>query len=209
MTLPFPSIHQALPHIDEDVLMDFSLKETTEVRDEILFVEGFLKDGFAKLCEPVQGRSFLYTGKRPTVGQSTETQLTFGNGEWCRLSGVVTAVGRMPTLKKWKSNTSYQACVKGQCTCPQVSPEQVMFELFAHDACLAGQTLESYAVLNFDFYHKEGILPIKCDRVYLIKYKVFDGHRYPWVVEQVTEVENLNDAPEAFHKWKQYWDETD
>lgn len=58
---------------------------------------GFIKDEISKMCEPVQGRSFLYTGKKPLVGQRTETQVRAG-GVSCRLSGVVTAVGPLPNF---------------------------------------------------------------------------------------------------------------
>jgi hypothetical protein len=33
---------------------------------------GFVKDDFAQMCAPVQGKPFLWTGIRPKVGQRLE-----------------------------------------------------------------------------------------------------------------------------------------
>ena len=71
-----------------------------------------MKDEWARLVEPVQrgveGRAFLWTGRKAEVGQRTETQITAANGGWCRLSGVVTDVGEMPTLDEWREGDSCQ-----------------------------------------------------------------------------------------------------
>ena len=78
----------------------------------ISFNSGFLKDEWSQLVEPIQrglnGRSFLWTGRKPEVGMRTETQVTTSNGEWCRLSGVVTEVGDMPSLDEWRAGNSCQ-----------------------------------------------------------------------------------------------------
>ena len=73
-----------------------------EIRD------GFIKDEFAKQCEPYQRPyEFLYTGRLPEVGQRTETQITSLNGNWCRLSGIVTEVGELPTFDMWVTVSFY------------------------------------------------------------------------------------------------------
>jgi len=64
------------------------------------FDSGFINDDFSKQCEPIQGRPFLYTGRAPKVGQRTEVAVHAG-GEYCRLSGVVSSVGEVPTFDQW------------------------------------------------------------------------------------------------------------
>ena len=58
--------------------------------------DGFINDEFAKKCEPVQGREFLYTSRQPKVGQRTETQIQVAGIHFCRLSGLVTEIGALP-----------------------------------------------------------------------------------------------------------------
>ena len=63
---------------------------------------GFVKDDFARMCAPVQGKPFLSTGSRPKVGQRLEIQMsveaadvseeTQGQMTWFRLSGLATFV---------------------------------------------------------------------------------------------------------------------
>lgn len=96
---PLPAYENENENIDNDTIT-------------ISFNSGFLKDEWSQLVEPIQrglnGRSFLWTGRKPEVGMRTETQVTTSNGEWCRLSGVVTEVGDMPSLDEWRAGNSCQ-----------------------------------------------------------------------------------------------------
>lgn len=60
--------------------------------------EGFVKDDFARRCQPVQQRPFLMTGVPPAVGQRLEIQMTRqSDGMWFRMSGLVTLVDDAPS----------------------------------------------------------------------------------------------------------------
>jgi len=70
-----------------------------------LFDDGYINDDFSRQCEPVQGRPFLYTGRAPRVGQRTEVAVRTGEN-YSRLSGIVTAVGVVPTFDQWVTTSS-------------------------------------------------------------------------------------------------------
>ena len=84
------------------------------------FRSGFINDDFSKQCEPIQGRPFLYTGRAPEVGQRTEVAVHAG-GEYCRLSGVVSSVGEVPTFDQWVTTSSI-APPPGCCDCKPADP---------------------------------------------------------------------------------------
>lgn len=66
------------------------------------FEDAFIRDEMAKDKEPFQRPyEFLFTGRKPKVGQRTETQLNVAGGQWCVLSGIVTEVGELPTFDMW------------------------------------------------------------------------------------------------------------
>lgn len=185
----------------------------------ISFQDGFINDDFAKLCEPFQPPfKFLWTGRKPRIGQRTETQVTV-NGIWCRLSGIVTNVGDLPSFPEWVNNSMLppQICLK--CN-PSIDPEEVLqpdvqvllepgcecfkCELMGSDSkltlavlkdrCLEkmgtvqNQTLTSYAYLNFDFFSKQDELPFKKGRIYKVQYKVDDRRMCFWCVTSIEDV---------------------
>lgn len=71
---------------------------------------GFVKDDFAKLCEPVQRAPFLYTGVVPKIEQRLQIQFDFPDGSWCRLSGEVIWVGELPTISEQDASHGYFWC---------------------------------------------------------------------------------------------------
>jgi hypothetical protein len=69
---------------------------------EISFSSGFIKDEMAKMMDSAQPlETFLWTGRQASVGQRAETQINCIGGAWCRLSGIVTEVGALPTVCEW------------------------------------------------------------------------------------------------------------
>lgn len=73
----------------------------------INFYDGAANDELAQNCERTQGCSFLYTGKNPEVGQRVEmrVQVDATSNTTCRLSGVVTQVGELPTFDQWVTSS--------------------------------------------------------------------------------------------------------
>lgn len=150
---------------------------------------------------------------------SAETQLSFHNGSWCRMSGVVTEVGFLPTVKVWQKTTKYLGCLDKGCVkdCyPTIfskydkcepSLELMMNDLFVHDGCLNGQRIVSYAILNYNFHgDREYFLPVRKDRVYRIEFEAQDMMYHFWVVKKVMDVTN-EPHPQVFSDWKQYWEQ--
>ena len=166
----------------------------------IQFCDGFVKDHFAKDCEPFQRPyQFLWTGRQARVGQRTETQVNAG-GQWCRLSGVITEVGPLPTMEEYKPSECDGSCgdpdcwdrFSEMCDCDkQAYREKQLQELGA----LNGQTMTSFAYLNFDFYHiledSPGALPFEVGRVYKVTHVVDDNKPCAWCV---TKIENVTDS---------------
>mmetsp|Transcript_26838 Transcript_26838/g.45740 ORF Transcript_26838/g.45740 Transcript_26838/m.45740 type:complete len:185 (-) Transcript_26838:528-1082(-) len=165
----------------------------------IAFQEGYIKDEWAKLVEPVyrsvEGRAFLYTGVKPAVGQRTETQIiiqpssstSFENGaSWCRLSGIVTDVGPLPSTATGEDNTKEN--------------KENASGTYYH-----GQTVTSYAFLNFDFYDRQEHLPFKRSRVYKVRHVADERKSFVWCVESIEDVTEMSQEkmPEAFRKWSE------
>lgn len=180
---------------------------------EIPFKDGYLKDEYAQRVEPIQrpieGREFLWTGRKAEVGQRTETQVITANGNnnaWCRLSGVVTHVGDMPTLDEWRTgNMNLPEGIKSQ-TLPVEKQLALRNEYIERYGTLHGQTITSYSFLNFDFYDRQDMLPFKSARVYRITYRADENMSFFWIVSKIEDVtddivseEEL--LPEVFRKW--------
>lgn len=76
---------------------------------------GFVKDQFAQSCQRIQYfRDFLFTGRRAAVGQRLEIQVDpvssssasrHGPG-FCRVSGILTELGPMPSFEEWITTTT-------------------------------------------------------------------------------------------------------
>ena len=59
----------------------------------------YIKDNFAKLCEPVQRMPFLWTGRIPLIGMRRETAVIV-DGKWARFSGFITNIDPPPTKEE-------------------------------------------------------------------------------------------------------------
>ncbi len=153
------------------------------------------------------------------VVSAAETQLSFDNGSWCRMSGVVTEVGVIPNPKLWLKTTMYLGCIEKGCLqeChPEVfvsvnkerpSLQAMMMDVLVREGCLNGQRVISYAILNFDFFgDREYFLPVRKNRVYRIEYEVQDMMYHVWVVKKVVDVTN-EVHPQTFREWKVYWEQ--
>ena len=128
------------------------------------------------------------------------------NGQWCRLSGIVTEVGQLPTLEEWAppdcdGHCGNPNCVKISEMCP-CQRQQIMTRTLSEFGTIHGQTLISYACLNFDFYHKEGFLPFKRGRIYKVTYEADEGKGCFWCVKKIEDVTDSDtDLPVAFNNW--------
>jgi len=175
----------------------------------ILFNEGYLKDEWTRLVEPahraVEGRAFLWTGRKAEVGQRTETQVTIADGGWCRLSGVITDVGEMPTLDEWRDGNSCQLPpgVKSNFL-PLDQQLTLRDDSIEHFGTLHGQTVTSYSFLNLDFYDRQEDLPFKRSRVYKITHMANENMSFVWCVNKIEDVTHMSydELPEIFQKWQ-------
>ena len=180
---------------------------TGAVEAEIPFNDGFVKDVFAKQCEPFQRPyEFLWTGRRARVGQRTETQVNTDGG-WCRLSGIVTEVTALPTVEEWTPplcDCGRAECAAANfaefCDCQkQQYREYKLNELGA----LQGQKIVSFSYLNFDFYGNEH-LPFKSGRIYKVAYDVDEAKDCVWCVTKIEDVtDSVTDLPQPFKEWKE------
>jgi len=175
----------------------------------ISFKNGYLKDEWAQLVEPVQrsieGRAFLWTGRKAEVGHRTETQITTADGGWCRLSGVITSVGDMPTLDEWRDGDSSQLPpgVKSK-SLPVNEQSSLRDDFLERFGTLHGQTVTSYSFLNPDFYDRQEGLPFKRARVYKVTHTADENMSFFWCVTKVEDVTDLaqEELPEVFRKWQ-------
>mmetsp|Transcript_20222 Transcript_20222/g.32804 ORF Transcript_20222/g.32804 Transcript_20222/m.32804 type:complete len:217 (-) Transcript_20222:739-1389(-) len=181
----------------------------TKTTTKIAFQEGYIKDEWSQLVEPayrgIEGRAFLWTGRTPEVGQRTETQVTTAAstngpaGSWCRLSGVVTDVGPLPTLDEWRSSS-----ISCQQT-PIEHQESLRDDVLSRFGTLHGQQVTSYAFLNFDFYDRQEELPFKRGRVYKVTHEADETKSFFWCVSSIEDVTDdlpcCEEYPEAFRKW--------
>mmetsp|Transcript_24633 Transcript_24633/g.52515 ORF Transcript_24633/g.52515 Transcript_24633/m.52515 type:complete len:198 (-) Transcript_24633:240-833(-) len=177
---------------------------------DIPFQNGYIKDEWSQLVEPafrsVEGRAFLWTGRAPEVGQRTETQITASDGAagWCRLSGVVTEVGPLPTLDEWRDGNSCQLPPEVRDDSSPVERQLELREDFAERfGTLHGQTVTSYAFLNLDFYDRQEGLPFKRARVYKVTHRADENMSFFWCVAKIEDVLKGEEPPEAFRKWQE------
>lgn len=182
----------------------------TAMTTNISFKDGYIKDEWAQLVEPVyrgvEGRAFLWTGRKAEVGQRTETQVTTTDyGGWCRLSGVVTDVGSMPTLDEWRDGDSCQLPPEVKSKSLSIDRQLSLRDDFIeHAGTLHGQTVTSYAFLNFDFYDRQEDLPFKRARVYKVTHAADENMSFVWCVTKIEDVTHLpyDELPEVFRKWQ-------
>jgi hypothetical protein len=198
----------------------------------IEFADGFVKDDFAKKCNAIQVMDFLYTEKRPKLGQRLEIQVSFSNNRWCRLSGIVTEIGNLPTYDEWIVATStvpVPPCRRGEipadarirfprdCPYPNCSTcilrqgetemtlGTLMNRCFKHMGTLQNQTLAGFAYLNFDFHDNQVGLPISKGNIYKVTLHADDSKECMWMldsIENVTESVPFNELPQEFRDWK-------
>ncbi|KAL9182028.1 hypothetical protein ACHAXT_012371 [Thalassiosira profunda] len=176
----------------------------------IAFSNGYLKDEWAQLVEPVQkqadgGRSFLWTGRQAEVGQRTETQVIAGGG-WCRLSGVVTEVGAMPSLGEWREGDSCQLPPGVKDNSLSIDRQLALRDEFIeHFGTLHGQVVVSYSLLNFDFYDRQDQLPFKRARIYRVEHVADENMTFFWCVRNIEDVTDAvpEELPEVFRKWQE------
>jgi len=181
---------------------DTTKAATAKANAKVDFQEGYIKDEWSQLVEPayrgIEGRAFLWTGRPPEVGQRTETQVTTTTG-WCRLSGVVTDVGPLPTLDEWRSSS-----ISCQQT-PIEHQESLRDDALSRFGTLHGQQVTSYAFLNFDFYDRQEELPFKRGRVYKVTHVADETKSFFWCVSSIEDVTDdlpcREEYPEAFRKW--------
>mmetsp|Transcript_4539 Transcript_4539/g.8129 ORF Transcript_4539/g.8129 Transcript_4539/m.8129 type:complete len:212 (-) Transcript_4539:103-738(-) len=175
---------------------------TAKANAKVDFEEGYIKDEWSQLVEPayrgIEGRAFLWTGRTPEVGQRTETQVTTTKG-WCRLSGVVTNVGPLPTLDEWRSSSV--SCEQT----PIEHQESLRDDVLSRFGTLHGQQVTSYAFLNFDFYDRQEELPFKRGRVYEVTHVADETKSFFWCLSSIEDVTDdlpcSEEYPEAFRKW--------
>lgn len=69
---------------------------------------------------------------------------------------------------------------------------------------LQNQTLISYSYLNFDYFHRQDVLPFKMGRVYKVHYKVDDSKTCFWCMTSIEDVSDMpaSDLPKAFRGWE-------
>ena len=168
---------------------------------DIHFREGFVKDDFAKLCEPFQGGEFLWTGRKPKVGQRLEIQVTFDNDAWCRVSGVLTELGSYPSVEEWSGNTWMFANWPNKSKAYEESKE--------HYGSVQGHEISVYGYLNYDFLYVQDNLPLKEEKVYKLKLKLDDEKGCMWILSSIEDVTSTSsdfessEYPQIFKDWKQ------
>lgn len=181
----------------------------TAMQTTIPFKEGYVKDEWSQLVEPVQrgveGRAFLWTGRKAEVGQRTESQITTADGSWCRLSGVITDVSSLPTLEEWKNGNSSQLPPEVKSNSLSIDRQLLLRDDFIeHFGTLHGQTATSYSFLNLDFYDRQEDLPFKRARVYKVTHTADENMSFFWCVTKIEDVTDLpfEQLPEVFRKWQ-------
>jgi len=188
----------------------------------ISFNDGFAKDCFAKMCEPHQPpHQFLWTGRKPKVGQRVEVQVNFE--DWCRVSGVVTHLDDQPTIGEWKRTTKMYNGAGVTRDFMNVDPADGIVDrtdgigaYYAnskeHYGSVHGHEITVYGYLNFDMHYKQSNLPLKDSKVYKLKMKFNDGMNSMWILESIEDVTSISNPkevlkndeyPEVFRNWKE------
>lgn len=92
--------------------------------------DGYIDDENSKKSERFQPPyKFLFSGRIPEIGQRAEIHATAMSGHGCRLSGIVTHVGDLPTFDQWVTTT---CIVPVPCDCfgqdpfSKLSPDTMM-----------------------------------------------------------------------------------
>lgn len=172
--------------------------------------DGFIKDEWSQLVEPAyraaEGRAFLWTGRRPAVGQRTETQVIVADDGWCRLSGVVTDVGDLPSLDAWRDGDSCRLPSDVRANALPLDRQLALRDDFVERlGTLHGQTVTSHALLNPDFYDRQDGLPFRRARVYRVTHAADENRSFLWCVTGIEDVTDLprDELPEAFRKWQE------
>jgi len=72
------------------------------------------------------------------------------------------------------------------------------------DGTLHNQKLTAHAYLTFDFFHREGRLPVKSGRIYKVVHKADDSKVCMWCVESIEDVTDLpvSALPQVFKDWE-------
>ena len=122
----------------------------------------FIEDQNAKKCEKKEQGDFLYSGKKPRIGQRTETSIVDINEQWFMMSGEITEI--------------YQEPSKAEQNNPVAIDEPYAF------GALQGQRVVGISELNHDFIDKQGTLPVKAGEKYRIVYKFNDNLVSMWEV---------------------------
>jgi hypothetical protein len=173
-------------------------------------------DKFARMCEPALGEEFLWIGKPAKVGQRCEIRLSFSPNTgptFCRLSGVVTHVGKLITEEIFDGVMSGQILRRNTCI-PGVEPisrqnfdpimaKKMLSGIIGKYGTVHGQRITVYAVLGPDFWAENG-LPVKQDRVYSVVLKAEEHRICYWSVERVIDISDSFDPtkiPAVFCKW--------
>ena len=145
----------------------------------------FIKDDFAKLCEQVQEREFLYSGKVPVAGMRTETQIEVSQVGWARFSGIITAIHDPPTQQELET-----ICKPFECLCND-SECLVKNGIAAAFGAEHGQRITGRGILNFDFYDKMKD-NINKDQVYEIEYQLDSNKNYVWCVIDASSINDVS-----------------
>eukprot|EP01084_Bolivina_argentea_P144881 254091_1 len=145
----------------------------------------FIKDDFCQLCEPIQKKEFLYTGKIPAAGMRTETQVNVSDAGWARFSGVITSINDPPTKKELSQISEPFTCPCNDENCALKDGVKAAF------GAEHGQRVTGRCILNFDFYNKMENMVSK-DKVYEIIYQMDSNKNYVWNVVEACSLDNVS-----------------
>ena len=149
-------------------------------------VEGFfIKDHFSHQCQQVQKQvEFLFTGRRPQVGQHVQVQVALPGGDWGRLSGQVTRIGPPPEdevfMQGFWGQHSLEDCNDPECVLnalEEKTPENLRSVIECQMGALHGQIVVCNVSLNFDFHHKTELVAF------------FEGAEKQWDLELICDDE--------------------
>lgn len=183
------------------------------------FDNGFIFNHWAKNGEEnVPHKSFLCKGRKAKVGQITETFVRV-NDQPCRLTGVVTKVGPLPSLEEWQMGTSDVCCA--HCLDKLYEhKEKHRKKVLKEFGTLNGQTFESYSYLNVKIAIPGEAHPhpapssMKQQRIYKVTYVANEDKKMSvWQVTNIQDVTKLycgNDGgslplPQEFEAFREHW----
>ena len=175
--------------------LDFTVSDP---RALVIVQKMFVKDDFAKKCEPVQKHAFLYTGKEPKVGQRVQIQLDLPNGRWGRLSGEVTSVAPPPSdeemLTGYWGEHSKEECNHPECFLADKAdrePTRLRAKMVAEFGAVHGQRVVCRVALNFDFHHHTELVAFceGADKQWNIELQCDDNLQCVWAGRSFTPAE--------------------